>query len=425
MEEIYPSLEKKYALLPADRPRRVAKLPVYLSHRSLMRSQSLAAMSFLTRRHPVVTVTAGVLMSLAAAFLILLSVRWIGRDINPVFSHYNPAVGKIEIYNKENKLLWDLPVCQVAEAKQREESVAGKLTILDDLDGDGKKELVTTLPLETENMSEPALKIFNADGSLRKSLAFPPLVKSSHGMKYSENCPPSIIEVVRQGKTKEVVAVLCSGRSPNAIARISPNGEVLGIVWFYGGIGAIAKCDEDGDGNEELIVSGVNDVEQSAGGRHAVVIVIDPQKITGETESVTSRGFGLPASSAEKISLRLPSCDMLDALHDSFSPQYIKNPTQDRCVCLAADYQTGQSVRFFFYFTKDLHVVEVKGSDGNELIHARLCAAGSRLQPLDEVYLGNLKNGVRYWDGAKWQTQWTLVWPDAFVERRDAEQKTK
>ena len=222
---------------------------------------------------------------------------------------------------------------------------------------------------------------------------------------------------------KEIVAALCNWRSPSVVVRLDPRGTVLGEYWHYGHLTAMNIVHSPDGTNDRIIMTGINDGQDTSGVRFPVLAVLDPSKIIGKTEASATRGFGLPVSSAEVHYIRLAGCDMDRAIK---SLPVIRNKLSSEDDLFRFVVVTTQAMRFvnsadtvsysFEYdFTPGWSVSDVRANDMTELSHARLRAAGLVTSTFGPTYCAGLRDSVMYWTGDAWRR------PIATIHGRDRE----
>ena len=113
-----------------------------------------------------------------------------------------------------------------------------------------------------------------------------------------------------QNSSIQILVSASNQRSPFFTARLDAKGNILGRYWHYGTLGHQYLVDIDGSNEKKLILCGVNDIEEGTNGSFAVIAVLDPAKIIGESESAATRGFGKTTSTAEICYVRLPASDL-------------------------------------------------------------------------------------------------------------------
>ena len=151
---------------------------------------------------------------------------------------------------------------------------------------------------------------------------------------------------------------------------------------------------------ELFSAAGINDAADTAGGSFGMIIILDPARILGRTQSNLTPEFGLPPSDAELYYVRLPLTDMEAAtgyrggVHQLTA---LGEPT------LSFDYgQEALGIGFNYEFDGAMAVRSVRINTGTEVSHRRLREEGKIASELNLAYAEDLKRGVRYWDGQRW-----------------------
>ena len=134
-------------------------------------STPLAKIFYFVRRHPVAVGVSS--FAIVAAFGWLLNnasrnISSILKDTEPDTVLYDKKSDSITVYNKDGEKLWGLLANDLDEIERREYKYNTKYTLLEDLNNDGKKELITTVHLTFDKVvpSNPnTLKIFNYEGN--------------------------------------------------------------------------------------------------------------------------------------------------------------------------------------------------------------------------------------------------------------------
>jgi hypothetical protein len=323
------------------------------------------------------------------------------RNSNPSYFNYNTGESKIEIYNARNQLLWSIPSNNLADNVKNE---VMPQTYIVDLDNDGSQEIVTCLPVAYHRL--PVLTVFNADGNQRFQFDFPSEEISFRTKRYSLKPRVNSIVPINHSNVKgcDIVVESVTGRSPNFIARLSSNGELLGKMWYCGGLSYLTA--DTLFRKPMIIAAGIYDVDEESRG---IAYLVNPEKIVGETESLASAGFGFPVAVCEKMIIRFPSCDMYAVLHVG---QFVMRINKHIPGVMGFDlfpYPNQNGPAFEFFCNDSLQFNEVKPSDVNTPIHSNLKSQGIIHSILNKQYHEDLKNGVRYWNGASWQREWTML----------------
>jgi hypothetical protein len=136
--------------------------------------------------------------------------------------------------------------------------------------------------------------------------------------------------------------------------------------------------------------------------------VLDPKKIVGITESSATRGFGNPASDAELFYVRFPVCDLDKAMNVHSSAQ-IRNNERVGSLSISSGLNNDKSPNFEYCFDSQMHATQVLYDSQTPAIHSKLRSEKKITSTFDASYLENLRQGVEYWDGSGWQSNWTKV----------------
>jgi hypothetical protein len=163
-----------------------------------------------------------------------------------------------------------------------------------------------------------------------------------------------------------------------------------------------------------LAASGINDAADTAGGSFAAIVILDPRRIIGRTQSHQATGFGLPTTSAEVYYIRLPLTDM------ELATGYRGGATQltslgEPVLCFDSR-QESLRTGFSYEFDGTMAVRAVRINTGTEAVHKRLKDEGRITSVMGLAYAEDLKRGVRYWDGQKWVSTPTRISGSAPVQ---------
>jgi hypothetical protein len=420
LEEVIPERAKSKALI-----RSRAGLPTmqepYGFPAHYPPTTPLAKVFYFIRRHPV---TVG-----ATSFAVMAALGWflndairnfssdkVIKDKNPSYPHINPNNATIEIYNKENQLLWFVPTRITSQISQNDLERSTQQIIISDLDGDKNNEVITSLQVGGDPLSKHPVTIFSYSGKLVQELNFNEQV-NFRGAKYEDTFGANeiICEDFEGNGKKDIITITNGGRSPNILNRLSNEGSVLG-QYFHFGVGSIAVINIQGQ--RRIVYFGENDVNEPDSLNFAVICILDPLKIIGKTEASDSRGFGLPVSNADLFVIRFPLSDMNYLWHSKASTSSINstatNGVKTINVWVNGIYsddksQVGNDPAFEYILSEDMHILEVKYSGRTLKLRQQLVSQGKLQGTFDQTYLENLKKGVRYWDGKLWQKEPTIV----------------
>jgi hypothetical protein len=376
----------------------------------------LAKMFYFVRRHPVVTMTSG--FAMVAAFGWLLndfikpdSKENVITDKNPASYYLNNSTGFLEIKNKENQKLWELASNKIEIFSKRQVETRILSTVVTDLNNDGMNEVLTILPPpQDELLKRNYLRIYFSDQKLLQEIPFGRSINYRDREYQNDFTSDGVFVDDFNSGDKEIFVLTKNIRSPSIVTRLDKNGNILGEYWHFGFIMDLCALDVNDDRKKEMVFFGVNDVSDTNHQEFPMITVLDPKKIVGEIESQCSPGFGLTRSEAEYFYIRFPRSDMDDVLYMTPSPQGISF-IDDKSIRFTTQSKINerQILNFDYFFTHDLKPIQVKSNNGTDQIHYNLVQQGKLKGKIDQAYLDNLKNGIRYWDGKQWRKEWTRV----------------
>jgi hypothetical protein len=425
MTESYRAVEEKYVELESNAetsekslatrrfssiaPRRPDAMPS-ISYSPVTNMQRF---QYFARQHPLIT--GGASFAALAALALLANLMFKSpaiKDANPAFVRYNEGSNSAEILNKANQLLWQIPSQKISEVVQDEGRSCTPHIVVDDIDGDGKSEVLTTLWHPGDGpgtVDSPFLRVYDNRSHLRFKKTFDESIRYL-GRQYSDTWTAERVIAVDgdfRGQ-KDIFASWTTGRSPQVFTRVNAQGDELGQYWHFGVMFGMFAADLNGDGKKELILTGRNDTLDSLHQEFPAIAVLDPMRIVGKKKSAASAGFALQESDAEIYYLRLPVSPLSAAL-DKY--EQVHNLTQDRDGTLA--FSVGNAVNsadpdfadYEYRFSRNLQILEVKSTDVTDRLYARKAREGLVKGKIDAAYLNALKNGVRYWDGREWRKE--------------------
>ncbi len=359
-------------------------------------------------RHPIIS-SAGTIGFLALlGLLIASSIRTSARDTNPSYVRLNPQGILIEVYNREDQLLWSKPSLDVNEALALQNTHQRFAEILN-MTGDNRNEVALALKLggDTDQWSNGTIRLLDGRGQVLTKIHLGSQI-SFGGKQYSDDYTNRGIASVPAAVAGErlLVAAATNFRSPCVFSVIDSSQRVIGEYWHYGHLTSPTEApDLAGKGKSGVLLIGMNDAADSAGIRFPVLLALDPQRIHGTTESFASRGFGFPGSAAEIAYVRFPLGDVVQALNERMAAEVINSLSKERINVLVSS----KSVGLEFVFSSDLTPVEVKATERYILMHERLRKEGRISSVLDRAYLAHIMEGIQFWDGKSWKNERTLV----------------
>ncbi|MBP9211777.1 MAG: hypothetical protein KBF97_03200 [Bacteroidetes bacterium] len=321
---------------------------------------------------------------------------------SPAYHQYDIQNNSVMIFDKYDNMLWERKIgVEVKSIGEFERNIFSNKVMEFDFNGDDVNEVVILPPLINEESLRERGKIFDAKGEMIGVLSIP-FRKINYGNKsYDAEFHPSVMKVNRY-KNSFVVSYM-NGRSPTIITRYGNDGSLLGTYWHYGHMNSIVYFDVNHDGADELVLSGINDTEDETNRSFAVTIILDPEKIVGNSEASATRGFGLPASDAELRYIRYPNPEII--LHLAVNLTAKTSSYQgEKDLRVLTDARFDQSLIALEYFYDSTMLVKDVKFDATTLIyHSTLFKQGKLTQPVTEAYSRMLVKSVLYWDGNKWQ----------------------
>jgi len=389
---------------PAPQPRRnVAPVPV--------RPRPLVLAVHFFRLHPAAS-GAGVIAILGAALLLILNPFSgnVGKD--PAYFQYDLSQNLLKVYSRGDQLVWQKPCVKLQEYAQRELYNRSSFTVVADLDADNHNEVVTMVPAVSgdSNPREGLVRVFQSDGNLASEVKLGHPV-SYRGHSYSvDYFWANGLATIRESAADEraIIAAAVNYRSPSVVTRISRKGEILGEYWHYGHILALYVAMSQDAQTERVILLVKNDEGEERNDKFPAIVMLDPNRITGKTESSTTRGFSYDLSNAELAYVRIPGCDMYATMGVQHEVVRMLPEDQESLRFLVRGAAQA-SPMFEFIFDKNMSIRSVLSMDGNVAVHDSLRALGRISSTYDKKYLERLKDSVRYWDGRVWVNTPTRV----------------
>jgi hypothetical protein len=261
-----------------------------------------------------------------------------------------------------------------------------------DIDGDGRNEVLFAIQKRDDSYGEGDLYCYNSRGRELWHFAAGREMKFG-GRSYSADYRIygfGLHDFNGDGRQEIAVIAYHFPQWPCQLAVMDSNGRPIGEFWNCGYLTDICYQDLDGDGREEMAVSGVNN---QYGG---CVIVFDPARVGGSSpQSGEFRSDTLPPGS-EKYYLLTPRTDVSLALGDIVEGLRIIGVTNNRRLVTYSFYNLA------YEFDFGLRCLNTDWGHGYMMRHNELAAAGKIRSALDEPYRQKIIKGVRYWDGRAW-----------------------
>jgi len=390
--EIEPTYDPYYSTFKIPVPARVPR--TFLQH-----SYSYA------KQNPVKSVVGSFALLVGLALIFNFTFKTVFKDTNPAYTIMNVPHTSLEVYNKEDEMLWQLPHSSIPSVLDSEMKYKLHLTGVADLFGDGKNEVFTVIPYPTVN-GTTTLRAYDGEKKvvLIRQLQDSAINFLSNHYEASFHFGGLILDDFGGNGEKEIVAAVGSGRSPWYLARFNQRFQIVGKYWHFGEQQPY-EVDLNNDGKKEIVLCGVNQVGELHSNQFVDIAVLDPMKITGDAEATATRGYGLEASTAEIYYIRIPESDMDKTLGSNQGAAVLISSIKENQLRFSVNSAVPEGPDFEYIFSKDMHAQEVKYASSDVLIHAKLKKEGKISSTFDKSYLERLKNGVRYWDGKEWKKE--------------------
>jgi len=375
-------------------------------------SSPLAKIFYFVRRHPV-PVTLGSFALFAALGWFLkdatdsMSSLW--KDKAPDHLIYDTMGNSINVLNKEDEELWKYSAENIQHIKNLEDKHNNKYAVLEDINGDGLKELITTVRKPGDKSLQAKFRIMDADQKyfVDKYLHEPFEIEGSPHYTFDFDAGPILVyKPPANGKKEIFLGAHNVGHSPHFIGRYDNNGAEIGKYWHYGALNGLWSLDLNGDGTEEIITFGQNDQEDKSFGNlaYAILTVLDASKIVGNRKSMLAGGYKFPYSDAEIDYIRFPLTDI--NLKSRSTSSVVRVDTVgfgNIRVSYEIIVEEGNTLlELYFTLTKDFKMIDVKSSTYFDKYRSRLVSDKLLKARKPDEYFSDLKNRVEYWDGKKW-----------------------
>jgi hypothetical protein len=391
--------------------------PMYERHAEAVHVESggkLVRMFAFSRRHPIAVSGGSIALLAGLALLLNLAIPRANIDQDPAYCRYSLSQGLVEIRNSNNRILWDLPTTvKLADSPYVDKIYLSRVIYIGDLNRDGMNEVVSTLQLGDEVYNH-TLRIFDS----RKETLFEQGLSESFGYldrTYTPNIDVGsmlVEDVIQEGKKEIWVAGNSRDRSPSVAIRMDRNGNVLGKYWHFGQFREIYCARLGPDQKKRIILAGTDDAEDTTHGEFPAIVVLDPEKVVGESCSLRSPGFAFPPSDAELLYISLPESDINLALGNKpgrtllidTSQALFQFRTSTRVDRTEPDY-----FEFDYLFDLNMDIQEVKSNNFTDDVHESLARKGLVHGVIDRSYLKDLRTRVRYFDGSSWHRELVQV----------------
>jgi hypothetical protein len=351
-------------------------------------------------RHPAIAGTTTLSFLALVIAGATMTVNGLKKDSNPAYCHLNPEQELLEVFNVRNEKLWSYPGVELGSVEQMEQESRISLTQVVDLDGDGLNEIVTGVPLRSGgSKNEGVVHVLDPKGRILRELGVGAPIEFL-GTRYASAFSPRMILTrnASEGTGKEIIVGSSSVRSPFLISRFSSDGRTLGEYWHFGALYGLYSVDIGGEGKEEIVACGTNDMVDTtgeSGSSPAVIVVLQPDLLSGKKESSQTRGFGLQPSGAEMRYIYLPRSDLQDVLGVSAGVKSMTRQLDSTYSFFVCSGRPDEHPVFYFSFSRDLAPLAVVSDDNTERLHHSLRLESKVSSHWGAEYMRELLSRVR------------------------------
>ena len=314
-----------------------------------------------------------VLLSAAA---ILIAAFFVGKGVwfAPPAEPVRAALtgNRLEVFGEDEQLLWTQRFPD-ATADQTPLPSGRHRAMIADVDGDGRSEvLFVHQPIDSRS---PNTRILCSDGQTGWSerWAVGLGTSMSFGDRTFKMTRGEILGVTNAGGHPIVVAYVQDFRwYPSQVVFVDGrDGSLIGEYWHPGFILAHEFIDIDGDGDDELLLGGINNPDSGIG--HAALIVLE---VPANEDSPRTRAFFGKTSIQETAYLLFPRIDVL-AIDESHVFVRVIDVIENDKRILVKLYDEGDNAGSVWYtFDYDLQLLTVRESNQTRTLHSRLHSAG-------------------------------------------------
>ncbi len=228
--------------------------------------------------------SSGALLVAGAALALLYTILTPTKDKNPTYAEIKNYV--LYAYNRESEVIWKKGVPGMPDWTSRnmpdhERGTPMRFLSVEDVDGGHVNEVLLVGSAPSGEFTYDTLYCFERDGSLRWKAGIGPMVSPGQ-TKTAHHARPRIADFLVMRKSpgfRPQIFVLANEvvYSPTKVFEVSASdGTILQSYFNRGGCSNFIHKDVDLDGNEELLLGGVND-----GFNRACLAILDPGSMRG------------------------------------------------------------------------------------------------------------------------------------------------
>jgi hypothetical protein len=264
-----------------------------------------------------------------------------------------------------------------------------------DVDGDGHVELLYTYQPATEEKDGDTIFCFS-DAGREKWRFVPGRAVSTPVAAFPRAYHVGSIKPLASGRDRTrriAVASYHLPRFPTQILVLSHRGAVLGEYWHSGHLVKLELVDLDGDGNQEMVLTGI-----SNGNHAATLVVLDPDDLRGasheENQDYQLQGF---PPGHEKARILFPRTCINRKFHEYGVPgrPVIRGDSIEVEVTENLTPPGAMLGLVYYRLNRKLELMEVFVNDPFKVLHRELQAAGQLDHSLTDREISELRQ-LRY-----------------------------
>lgn len=365
---------------------------------------------FLTKKYqkPINYISAVISFLIVAYFVYKVLIPFM--DKNPVMKKYEDD--RIAVYNKFDRKLWETDF--VLNIRNEKEQVKHKgvteTLILNDLDEDGRNEIITIHPSNVDQFVRRKIFCYESGGELKWEYGSPAHVIDYSGNKFEDNFMYYLLESSDYKLNNKKYFISVGGvyqYFPCQVAVHSSDGKEISTYWNSGTIYQLKVFDIDMDGNEEIICVGVNNKF-----RCATLLVLDPKVMRGSSPMTDPSGSGIKGT--EKYCILFPHTFFTLIGGEGYNWAYSIGLKDSGKVTIGVmdllkeDLLSPNTPVIKYDFGKDMKAEFIGFSSSFSARYNEMKYDTSYNLPAElnfRSYADSLKRSLRYWDGEKFVSE--------------------
>jgi hypothetical protein len=259
--------------------------------------------------------------------------------------------------------------------------------IFADIDADGATETVFLYSsIDGAPKRKQSLYCFNGDGALRWEFVPGKPVTDKLGQEFVPPFWPNSFAVLQSRSFKHPRIVISSNHNwsfPDQVAVLdSQTGRVVSEYWHRGHLLHMALADLDGNGDQEVLLGGVNDAPEH---KRATLVIFDPTRIAGASKDPTGKSYfeNMPPGNEKRI-VFFPRTPLSRA--EEFNRVGDVRVANDRVTIMVSEGVTEATAPTVVYeFDFRLKLTNVALSSGFVAHYNALLAHDRKLEPLSQL----------------------------------------